>query len=172
MELKEQWCAQRACRDFGKVNAGNIKVHSYVERRLYCTTCQQTFSADTGTFFETLRSERSAVLDVLSLLVERNSLRAIERTNHHPANALLHWLDLAGQHCATLSASLIHDLRLSQAQIDELWTFVKKSRPICNRLIQPNWAIPGFGAPSLCPVGCGSSVTSAMSAVRPRRLHF
>ena len=156
MDVKQQWCAQRTCRDFGRVNAGNIKIHSYVERRLYCTTCRHTFSADQGTFFETLRSDRSEVLDVLALLVERNSLRAIERTNHHPIHALLHWLDLAGQHCAAISTSLIHDLSLRQAQIDELWTFVKKSKRICNRLIRQTWAIPGFGAPSLYRVACAS----------------
>jgi hypothetical protein len=51
-----------------------------------------TFSAEAGTFFETVRSERSAVLKVLALLSERNSLRAIERLTHHPHQANLHWL--------------------------------------------------------------------------------
>lgn len=39
MESKRQWCAQPQCRDFGKMDAGDIKVHSYVERRFYCVTC-------------------------------------------------------------------------------------------------------------------------------------
>jgi hypothetical protein len=43
----------------------------------------------------------------------------------------LHWVDLAGQHAAAVSAHLIKDLHLTQAQIDELWTFVKKSKRIC-----------------------------------------
>jgi transposase-like protein len=119
------------CADFLKVAAGNIKVYSYSERRYYCTTCRQTFSADAGTFFETLRSERHQVVDVLAMLMERNSLRALERLRHHSHNAILHWVDLAGQHTAAVSAYLIKDLHLTQAQIDELWTFVKKSKPIC-----------------------------------------
>ena len=128
MELEQRWCDNAACPDFGKVAASNIKVYSYVERRYYCATCQHTFSADKGTVFETLRSEHLIIADVLAMLVERNSLRAIERLKHHPHNAVLHWLDLAGQHAAAVSATLIRNLHLTQAQVDEMWTFVKKTR--------------------------------------------
>jgi len=131
MELERQWCDQATCRDSGRVGAGNIRVHSYVEQRLYCTTCLHTFSADTGTFFETLRSEQPEVVDVLAALGERNSLRALERLKHHSPNTILHWLDLAGQHLAVVSAELIHDVHLRQAQVDELWTFVKKKQAHC-----------------------------------------
>lgn len=127
MKTQGQWCAHKHCPDIGKVNAGNIRVYSYTERRFYCATCLQTFSADHGTFFASLRSPRREVLDVLALLVERNSLRAVERTQHHPTDTILHWLDLAGQHCARVSTELIQAVRLQQAQIDELWTFVKKT---------------------------------------------
>ena len=127
MNTQGQWCAHRHCSDVGKVDAGNIRVYSYIERRFYCATCSQTFSVDQGNFFASLRSARREVLAVLALLLERNSLRAVERTQQHPTDAVLHWLDLAGQHCARLSKHLIRDVRLQQAQIDELWTFVKKT---------------------------------------------
>jgi len=133
MELKRQWCDQPTCSDFGKVGAGNIKVHSYVERRFYCATCRHTFSADRGTFFETLRCERQVVLDVLALLGERNSLRAIERLTRHPINSVLDWLDLAGPHAAAVSAELIRDVHVRQVQVDELWTFVKKTSASSSR---------------------------------------
>ena len=136
MELKPHWCDNEACPDFGQVEAGNIKVFSYVERRYYCTTCRRTFSADKGTFFESLRSDQCVVTDVLALLVERNSLRAVERLTHHPHHAILHWVDLAGRHAAVVSAALIRNLHLSQAQVDEMWTFVKKNKSIYNRMIR------------------------------------
>ena len=159
MELKDRWCRRAECRDFGKVNAGNIGIYCHSERRLYCRTCQHTFSDDQGAFFETVRGERSAALEVLALLSERNSLRAIERLTHHPHKASLHWLDLAGQHVAAVSAHLIRDLQLTQAQIDELWTFVKKSRNIWNPTTRRISATCGSGGPWLCPAGCGWSAT-------------
>ena len=130
MELSQQWCDNATCRDYGKVGAGNIKAFSHVERRYYCATCRPTFSADKHTFFQTLRCPRATVLDALALLAERNSLRAAARLTRHSPNRVLHWLALAGQHGAVVSAALIRDLSLTQVQIDELWTFVKKSLPV------------------------------------------
>jgi hypothetical protein len=136
MEPQHQWCNNKACADFGKRGAQNIKIYSYVERRFYCITCGQTFVFDKGTFFETVRTSRSLLLDVVAMLVERNSLRAISRVKHCAPNTILHWLDLAGQQGAAVSQHFIKGLHLTQAQIDELWTFVKKNRSISTPQIQ------------------------------------
>ena len=154
MRIEGQWCANVQCYSFGKVDAGNIVIHSHAERRYRCRTCQQTFSADKGPFFETVRSERLAVIEVFALLSERNSLRAIERLRHHPHKTLLHWLDLVGQHGAAVSSHLIRNLHVTQAQVDELWTFVKKSRNTWNRTTRLTSAICGSGVLSLCPAAC------------------
>jgi len=113
-----------------------------------------------------------ASIGALALLGERNSLRAIERLQHRPPNTVLHWLDLAGQHAAAVSAVFIHGLHLTQAQVDELWTFVKKNRPIANQMTQQKSGIPGFGEPSRCPVGCGSSALSATNGAKPKPRSF
>jgi transposase-like protein len=81
METQRQWCDQKSCPDRGKIGARNIKPYSHVERRYYCTTCTHTFSADKGTFFDTLRTDRHVLIDAVAMLVERNSLRAISRIN-------------------------------------------------------------------------------------------
>ena len=49
METAGQWCDNASCPDCDKIGADNIKMHRYAERRLRCTTCQCTFSADKGT---------------------------------------------------------------------------------------------------------------------------
>ena len=171
MGLGQQWCDNATCRDYGKVGAGNIKAFSHVERRYYCATCRRTFSADKHTFFETLRCPRATVLEAMALLAERNSLRAAARLTRHSPNRVLHWLALAGQHGAVVSDALIRDLSLTQVQIDELWTFVKKSKPIASRTTPPTWATWGSGAPWPCPAGCAWSAISAMTAAsrRPAR---
>jgi hypothetical protein len=154
MELERRWCDNATCRDYGNVGAGNIQVFSHVERRLYCTTCRRTFSADKHTFFETLRCPRATILEALSLLVERNSLRAVARLTRHSPDRVLHWLALAGQHGASVSAALVRDLHLTQVQIDELWTFVKKSKRTADRKTPRTSATCGSGAPWPCPAGC------------------
>jgi hypothetical protein len=127
MELSKRWGDNTTCPDFGKVGAGHLKAFSYVERRYYCATCRRTSSADQHTFFETIRSPRASVLEALALLSERNRLGAVARLTHHSPNRVLHWLALAGRQSGTVGSATIRDLSLTQVQIDELWTFVKKS---------------------------------------------
>ena len=151
MESQQRWCDNVTCRDYGRVGAGNIKVFSHIERRLYCATCRRTFSADKHTSFETLRCPRATVLEALALLAERNSLRAAARLTHHSPNRVLHWLALAGPHGASVSAALVRDLHLTQVQIDELGTFVKKSKLTADRKTPRTSATCGSGAPWPCP---------------------
>jgi hypothetical protein len=129
---------------------------SPVEQRGYCTTCRRTFSADKHTFFETIRSHRSVVTEALALLGERNSLRAVARLTGHSPNRILYWLDLAGRQAATVSADLIRHLHLTQVQIDELWTFVKKNKRTVNQMILLRSAICGCGARWRYPAACAS----------------
>ena len=148
LEPDKQWCDNKDCPDFAKVGVGNIRVHSYVEQRYGCRTCKRTFSATKGTFLYKLRTALPVILEVLAMLVERNSIRAISRVKHVRPNTILHWLDLAGQHSAEISEYLIHDLHLTQVQIDELWTFVKKNKTTSSPTMRRTWATPGSGKPS------------------------
>ncbi len=141
----QQWCDQQSCLDFGKSGGTNIKVHSHADRRYICTSCHHTFSFDKGTFFQTLRTDRQRVVDAIGMMVERSSLRAISRIKLCKFDAVHHWLDLAGQHAAAVSAHLIHSLHLTQVQIDELWTFVKKSNRIFKQAIHQTLEIHGSG---------------------------
>jgi hypothetical protein len=172
MELSKRWCDNTTCPDFGKVGAGNLKAFSYVERRSYCATCRRTSGADKHTFFETIRSPRATALEALALLSERNRLGAVARLTHHSPNRIPHGLALAGQHGATVGSATSRDLSLTQVQIDELWTFVKESKPIAARRTPPMSATPGSGVPRRCPAGYAWSATSAMTGAIRRRVRL
>jgi len=135
VDTPKPWCENTSCADLAKTDGRNIKVHSYVERRYSCTTCKHTFSFDKGTFFETVRTDRQILVEAVAMLVERNSLRASGRIKQCKLQTVLHWLDLAGPHAAALSNHFIRGLHLTQAQIDELWPFVKNNRSTFNPMI-------------------------------------
>jgi hypothetical protein len=40
---------------------------------------------------------------------------------------------LAGQHATKVSQAVIRNLHITQAQVDELWTFVKKTRALATQ---------------------------------------
>jgi hypothetical protein len=132
METPRQWGDQKSCRDFGKIGAHTIRIYSQVERRYYGTTCPHTLSAEKGPFFDTRRTARNLLLDAVAMLVEPNSLRTISRITHGKPNTVLHGVAWAGQHAATVSKHFMRGLHWTQAQIDELWTFVKKNKHTFN----------------------------------------
>jgi hypothetical protein len=147
-----QWCENTAGADFAKTEGRNLKVPSYLERRFYCTTGQHTCSFDKGTFLETLRTERQPLWEAVAMLVERNSLRAICRIKQGKLQTVLHWLDLAGQHAAAISTHFLRGLHLTQAQIDALWSFVKKKQehlqPHDPRGLGDTWIWKALAVPS------------------------
>lgn len=128
MNLEHQWCDHPRCKFYGKVGAGNVRVFSSKDRRYYCTVCRHTWSANTGTAFEGLRCSRLTLTRVVEQLSERASLRATGRLTRHPVNTILDWLERTGKHAATVNQHLIQHLHVTYAQVDELWTFVKKTR--------------------------------------------
>ena len=146
MKPEQQSCANRACPDFGKSGTDNIKVYSYKERRYYCLTCRKTFSGSRASVFYHLRTHRQDFLEAIGMLAERNSLRGIARVKGVKPDTVLHWLEIAGKQAVAVSNQLIHNLHLSQAQVDELWTFVKKSpAPLAHTKRQQAREIIGSG---------------------------
>ncbi len=103
-------------------------VHSYKERRYGCHTCKRTFVETKGTIFYRLRTPPQEVLEAIAQLVERGSIRGVARVKGKKPDTVIAWLRLAGEHAAQVNEYLIRDLHLTQVQVDELWTFVKKSR--------------------------------------------
>ena len=159
MEPDQQCCPNSSCSAFNKYKAGTIKIYSYKERRYYCLICGKTFSQSRASLFYHLRIPRRDVLEAIGMLAERNSLRGIARVKGVKPDTVLHWLEIAGAQAAAVSDRLIHNLHLTQAQIDELWTFVKKSlgiSPWTTR--QQARGIMGFGPRWPCPVACESPV--------------
>jgi len=121
-------CPNTQCPDYGKVWAGNMRTHCSEDRRLRCATCNTRFSARQGTIFYNLKTDEEKVLTALKLLSERNSARATARILSTNEDTVLEWAAKAGQHAAEVSDLLIRKLNVSQAQLDEMWSFVGKKR--------------------------------------------
>ena len=73
------------------------------------------------------------------MLAERNSLRSIARIKQAKLDTVLHGWTLLANKSLLLAAGLFGTCILTQVQIDELWTFVKKSRATSKRM-KP-WAV-------------------------------
>jgi len=128
VDVNQHSCPNVECPDYGKVGAGNIRIHCREDRRLRCATCNRRFSARQGTIFYQLRTDEEKVLTALKMLAERNSARATARILGTNEDTVLEWAAKAGQHAAEVSEMLIRKLNVSQVQLDEMWSFVGKKR--------------------------------------------
>lgn len=135
MNPQEQFCPYEDCPMYGRVGAGNIWRHGTYggnrgKKRFICRACGRTFSSTRGTMFYKLRTPRETILRALAMLVERGSIRGTARAMGVSKDTVCRWLDRAGKHSEEVSKHLMRDLHLTQVQVDEIWSFIKKKRRI------------------------------------------
>jgi len=128
MKAKKQFCPNQACAYHGQMGKGNIVIFSRKQKRYQCNHCSKTFTASKNTIFYRLRTKRQKVLQAIHLLLEGNGVRAAARVLGIKPNTLQNWFRRACQHAEAVNHYLMKDIGLTQAQVDELWTFVKKSK--------------------------------------------
>ena len=97
------------------------------KRQMYlCRICGTSFSETAGTPFFGLKTPLKTVCIALNELAEGLGVRAVARIHHVEPDTVLEWLRKAGQHCKQVSEYMMQEMQLSQVQLDELWTFVRK----------------------------------------------
>jgi hypothetical protein len=63
---------------------------------------------------------------ILHCLVEGNSVRGTARLCDVEKRTVLNLLVLAGENCQRLFSNKVRNVKISQLQADEIWTFVQK----------------------------------------------
>jgi transposase-like protein len=111
--------------------------------RFHCRGCGAWFGATTGTPLYRLRTPPAEVGRALLVVLRRGSLRAAEEVSGHKHETIGRWLRLAAAHAEVLTGALVHDLGLSEVEVDEFWSFVKKSAATSRRPTRRGWASGG-----------------------------
>jgi hypothetical protein len=60
------------------------------------------------------------------VVLRRGSLRAAEEITGHKYETIGQWLRRAGGHAEALTAVLVQDRHLTEGEVDEFWSFVRK----------------------------------------------
>ena len=111
--------------------------------RYHCRTCGAWFGATTGTPLYRLRTPPAEIGRALLVVLRRGSLRAAEEETGHKHETIGRWLKLAARHADALTEALGHDLGLTEVEVDEFWSFVKRSRGRSDRPTRRGWASGG-----------------------------
>jgi transposase-like protein len=123
MDPRDQFCPNPRCPARGRTGQGNIKVHSYAERRLRCTTCRKTFAASTGTPFYRLHSDPALFICVVTLLAYGCPTQAVVAAFGLDERTVGAWQDKAGGHAQGVHHHFLgtSPLDLRHVQADEIY---------------------------------------------------
>jgi hypothetical protein len=78
--------------------------------------------------FYNLKKPLSLVLEVLLLLSEGMGVNAIFRVKGVKSETISSWIIKASEHVEAFSSYLKQNMRLTQCQIDEFWSFIYKKK--------------------------------------------
>src|SRR5438270_10304587 len=117
-------CPNPKCRESHVVGNGSHRVR----QRYHCQACKTYFGETQGTPMYDLKTPAAEVAQALLVVMRRGSLRAAEELTGHKYETISLWLKRAAAHAEALTQVLASDLRLSQVEIDEFWSFVQKKR--------------------------------------------
>jgi transposase-like protein len=153
------WCPNKKCPLYGKVGCGNVVFNGTYQSKsgpvhyLICRSCGRSFTERTGTIFYDLRSSDDKVLQALAMLAKGMTLRGTAEVLHTKLDTIRYWLQLAAEQAEKVSEHLMKDFHVTKAELDELWTFVKK-KSLHQRAIHLKKAKGGWG--SVLPPNIGS----------------
>jgi transposase-like protein len=130
-EIRAYFCINTSCKDYGKLNEGNISIRGkYGKDRsrnlLYCRTCGKRFAQTHSTAFFGLRLPAQKISQIIHHAAEGVGVRATARLLNLDKDTVNRVVLIAGEHCGRVLSGLLMSLNLTEVQLDELWAFVKK----------------------------------------------
>src|SRR6266498_680803 len=129
MDVRTCHCRNRHCRYYGKTGqASRLRPYGSDrgEARFRCTMCGALIEARAGTAYADIRTSLPTYGLGAKLLAEGLSIRATARVLGIDKDTVCSWVCQLGAHCAAVAAYHFRQLHLSECQLDELWTFVRK----------------------------------------------
>lgn len=97
-------------------------------QRYYCIHCKKYFVETKGTPLYNKKLSEREIKKICAELVEKKGIRAIERTTKHHRDTIGRLLDDIAAHAKDMTDYLVHDLNLEAYEVDEFWTFIKKTK--------------------------------------------
>jgi IS1 family transposase len=122
------FCPNPACTYRGWVGWGNLRANGHPSggpwRQLLCIACRRSFLETLGTFFHGKRASVDLIVHVLACLAEGLGIRGTARVFEVDPNTVLPWLVEAAEQLRAFSQHVLHDVRVRQVQLDELFALL------------------------------------------------
>ena len=129
MDLRTCHCRNKRCDRCGQMGAESPLRRwgsDGGEPRLRCEGCGRIYEARDATAYVGIRTDLQTFELGAKLLAEGLSIRATARVLAVDKDTVCGWVRQLGMHCAGVAAYHFRHLHLTECQLDELWTFVRK----------------------------------------------
>ena len=159
-EIEQCFCPNEQCPDYGLRQNGNIAVRGKYGKDksrdlLYCRTCGKRFAATHSSALFGLHLSAQTIRQIIHHAAEGVGVRATARLLELDKDTVNRVILRAGEHCANALSSLLASLELTETQLDELWTFVKKKKVLAaKKTSNASMGARGSGPPSTPPRAC------------------
>jgi len=142
-DVENAFCPNTNCKDYGLQNHGNIAVRGKYGKNkdkdlFYCRTCGQRFASTRATAFFGLHLSDEKIAQIIHHAAEGVGVRATARLLDINKDTVNRVILRAGEHCEIVLSNLLRSLKLKEAQLDELWAFVKKRNLLTKKKLVEN----------------------------------
>jgi IS1 family transposase len=128
VNTSRHFCPDSACRYGGWLGLGNISANGHPSggpwRQLHCTSCGGYFQETHGTPLHGKRVAPEKLVWAVGALAEGLGIRAVARVFEVDPNTVLAWLVEVADHAVAFSQYFLHDVRVTQVQLDELFALL------------------------------------------------
>src|SRR5712691_2988401 len=128
VETSRHFCPHPNCSYQGWTGRGNIRANGHPSggpwRQLYCLKCQGYCQETQGTPMHGKRVSPDLLVWAIGALAEGLGIRAVARVFEVDPNPVLQWLVEVADHAAAFSQYFLHDVRVTQVQLDELFALL------------------------------------------------
>ena len=128
VDTATHFCPNPDCRYRGWVGWGNLRANGHPNggrwRQLLCIVCRSYFLETLGTIFHGKRVAPELIVQVIACLAEGLGIRGAARVFEVDPNTVLQWLVEAAEQLQAFSRHVLHDVRVRQVQLDELFALL------------------------------------------------
>jgi len=128
VDTSSHFCPHPPCAYRGWGGLGNISANGHPNggpwRQLHCTSCGGSFQETHGTPLHGKRVAPEKLVWAVGALAEGLGIRAVARVFEVDPNTVLQWLVEAADQAAAFSRYFLHDVRVTQVQLDALFALL------------------------------------------------
>src|SRR5215475_916670 len=128
VDTSMHFCPNPDCAYRGWVGWGNLRANGHPSggpwRQLLCIACRGYFLETLGTLFHGKRASVDLIVRVIACLAEGLGIRGTARVFEVDPNTVLQWLVEAAEQLRAFSQHFLHDVRVRQVQLDELFALL------------------------------------------------